>query len=113
MSSGMLADNADDGHTCFAGVMKISKTICQTRSEMQQCGGWPPVRAGIAVRRSRTDALEEAQNAAHFRHAIERSDEVHFRRSRIQETGLDAIDEERVKNYLCTGGHFTNYARQL
>src|SRR5208283_616541 len=101
----MLADNTDDGHTSFAGVVEIGQAVRQARSEVQQSGGGLSLGTGIAVRSPGTDALEQAQDTAQLRNAIERGDKVHFRSARIHETGVDAVGDQCVKKDFCSGGH--------
>jgi hypothetical protein len=76
---------------------------------VQQSRGGPACSASIAIRRSGTNAFEQAENAPHRRDAIQRRDEVHFRSAGIHETGVDAIGNQCVKKDFRSGGHFTHY----
>jgi hypothetical protein len=74
----MLANQVDDWHASPARVVQIRETVPESGAKMQQRARWFFHHARIAVRGSGNDAFEEAEHAAHFRRAVQRSDDVDF-----------------------------------
>ena len=63
---------------------------------MQQGGRRAPCHAPVPVGGAGDDPLEQAEDAAHGRHVVERGDEVHLRGARIGEADVDAgVDQCR------------------
>src|SRR5262249_29259729 len=85
----------------FSSVMKISESVSEARAKMQERCRRLAGHAGVAVRRSGTHTLEQAQHAATARDLIEGRDKVHFRCARVHETELDPIRRECPQQSLC------------
>jgi hypothetical protein len=83
--------------------MKVREGVSETWTKMQKrCRGLTR-HPGVAVRRSGTHPLEQAQDTATTRDAVERSHEVHFRRAGIHEAELDAVFHQRLQKAFRTG----------
>ena len=85
---GMFTHNIDDARPGLFGVVQIRRSVCQTRAQMQQGGSGSIGHAVIAIRRAAAHALEQAEHAAHALNAIQRANEMHFRRARVGKAHL-------------------------
>ena len=56
--------------------------------------------APVAVGRAGGDAFEQREHAAHLGHRVERGHEVHLRRARIHEAGVDSARDQRADERL-------------
>ena len=90
----MLADDVDNAGMRLLGVVQIGKAIGETGTEMEQRRGRSALHAVIAVGRSRHDALEQAEHAAHALDPVQRRDEMHFRGARIGEADVHAARDQ-------------------
>ncbi len=96
----MIAD--DDHHRSMgpARVVQIGEAVTQTGAQMQQHRGWLFGHPCIAVSRTGGRTLEQRQDSAHLRHRIQRSHEMHLRRTGIGETHLHPVADERTQQGL-------------
>jgi len=85
----------------LAGVVQIRETVPETRAEMQQRRRRLVGHACVSIGRARRNALEERENAMHFRDVIEGRDEVHLRRARVREAGIHSTVHEGSDQGLC------------
>ena len=97
---GMLADNVDYRRARLARVVEVRQRVRQARSQVQQGGRRLSGHAGIPVRRAGTDALEQAQDAAHARHAVERRDKLHLGSSRIHQAQIHFVGQQGSEETL-------------
>jgi hypothetical protein len=74
----MLAHHVDDRNFRTSRVVKISKTIAQTWSEMKKGARRFFRHSSVTVGGSRYHTFEQPKHAAHFRNAIECGNDVHF-----------------------------------
>ena len=92
----VLADDVDDRRERAVRIVKVGESVGQARAEVQQRAGRTPGHSGVAVCRAGRDAFEQREDAPHAVDAIERRDEVHFRRAGVREAGIDAARDERA-----------------
>src|SRR5271156_5926558 len=55
----------------------------------------------VAVRGSRHHTFEKAEHTTHLRHAIERGNEMHFRRAWVRETGVHPSSNQGANETFC------------
>jgi hypothetical protein len=65
--------------------------------------GRPPAHPGVAVGSTGGDTLEQRQHRAHPVDAVERGDEMHFRRAGIGEARVDTAGDQRANQHLGAG----------
>src|SRR5271170_3449007 len=97
----MLANKVDDGYLCSARIVQIRDAVSQARAEMEQRAGWLFGHARIAIRGSRYHSFEKAKHTTHLRHAVERGNEMHFRRAWVRETGVHFSSNQRANETFC------------
>ena len=78
MVTRMLTDDVDDGNVGATGVVQIGETVGETGAEMQQSAAGFLRHASEAIRGSSDYTFEQAEDATHFRHAVERCDQMNF-----------------------------------
>ncbi len=84
----MVADDIDDRRRGAPGVVQIGEAVGEPRPQMEQRRRRLFLHAAITVGHSGDGAFEEAENRAQTHVAVERRDEMHFRRSRVGEADL-------------------------
>ena len=107
----MVADHVHHGRKGAAGIVHVGQGIGHAGPGMKQCGGGFLGHAGIAVGGPGHDTFEQAQDAAHLLLAVQRGNEVHFRRSGIGETHIDVIGQQRVAEGIRPG--FARLSRNI
>ena len=98
---GMFTHNIDDARPGLFGVVQIRRSVCQTRAQMQQGGSGSIGHAVIAIRRAAAHALEQAEHAAHALNAIQRANEMHFRRARVGKAHLHPAFYQCANQTFC------------
>ena len=96
----VVADDVDDRRLALARVVQVGEPVAEARPEVQQGGRGPAGHAAVAVGRAGRDAFEQREHAAHLGHRVERGDEVHLRRARVHEAGVDTARNERADECL-------------
>jgi hypothetical protein len=91
----VLADDVDDRRVGLLRVVQVGRRVGEAGTEMEQGAGRLVEHAGVAVGRSRHDAFEQAEDAAHAVDLVQRGDEMHFRRAGIGETDVDLVLDQR------------------
>ena len=102
MVSRLVADDIHHGGAGPASVVQIGEPVRQARAAMQQRRGRFARHACIAVGGTGHHTLEQAEHAAHPRHAVERRDKMQFAGSGIRETGIDTALQEGVDQTFST-----------
>ena len=97
----MVAHDVDDRRPGPPRVVEIGQPVAEARSEMQQRGRWAPGDAPVPVGGTGDDSLEEAEDAPHGGHVVQRCDKVHLRGARIGEADVDAGIDERRDERAC------------
>ena len=90
VAGGMIAHDIDDGGGRLLRVVQHGGGVGEARSQMQQCRRRLARHAGIAIGCARRHGLEQAQDTAQPRFAVQRGDKMHFRGARIAQAQLDA-----------------------
>jgi hypothetical protein len=85
----VVADDVEDRDLRAACVVKVGEPIGKAWSKMQQGACGLPGHAAIPICGARDHTFKQAENTAHSRDAVERGDEMHFRRSRIRKADID------------------------
>jgi hypothetical protein len=91
---GVLANDVDHWRSRLPGVVKIGECIAQAGAKVQQCRCRPPTHSSISIRRTRTYAFEQAEDAAHSVHAIESGYKLHLGRAGIHEARVHCGEEQ-------------------
>ncbi len=94
---GVVADHVDDRRARAARVVQVGEPVAEARRQVQQRRGRLARHAAIAVGGAGDDALEEGEDAAYRRHAVERRHEMHLGRAGIGEAGIDAALDQRAR----------------
>ncbi len=85
------------------GVVQIREPVAESGPEMQQRRRGPAlVHASVPVGGPGRDTFEQREDRAHLGHVVERGDEVHLRRARVREAGIDAVRDERPEQRVRT-----------
>ena len=92
----LIADDVDDRRLRAARVVQIGEAVGETWPAMQQRRCRLAGHAGIAIGRAGHHALEQAKDAAHAGHAVERGDEVHLGCAGIGEARIDAALQQSM-----------------
>ena len=92
----MVADDVYHAGAGLVGIVDIGKAIGEAGSQMQQRRGWLVGHPVIAVGGAGHDPFEQAQDAAHAVHPVERRDEMHLRSTGVGETHIDAAADQRA-----------------
>ena len=92
----VVADDVDHRRLRAPRVVQIGEAVGEARPAVQQRGRRLLRHARVAVGRAGRDALEQAEDAAHAGHAVERGDEMHLAGAGIGEAGVDAGREQRA-----------------
>ena len=93
---GVVAHDVDDRRAGSSRVVQVGQPVAEPGPEVEQRRRRTACHASVAVRGTGDDALEEAEHAAHGRHVVQRSHEVHLRSPRIGEADVDpGIDQRR------------------
>ena len=92
----VVAHDVHDRRPGPPGVVQVGQPVAEAGPEVQQRGRRAPGDAPVPVGGAGDDALEEAEDAPHGRHVVERGDEVHLRGPRVGEADVDAgVDQGR------------------
>ena len=92
----MVTDDVHERRPGPAGVVEVGQPVAEARPEVQQRRRRSPGHAPVPVGRAGDDALEEAEDAPHGRHVVERGDEVHLRGPGVGEADVDlGVDQRR------------------
>ena len=102
----MLADQIDDWRLRFARVVQIRRAVRKSRPEMQQRASWLSGHPRISVRGAGHHAFEQPEHATHFAHAVERRDNMHFRRAGVGEASVHSARHQRANQAFCTVHEF-------
>ncbi len=89
MIGGVIADDVDQRCCGAACIVQIGPAIAEARPQMQQRAGRFFRHAAITIGHAGGSAFKQGQHRADTVNAIERRDEVHFRRAGIGETDFD------------------------
>jgi hypothetical protein len=98
----MIADDVNDRASRAPRVMQISKSIRESRAEMQQCARRLSCHACIAIGSAGRYTFLKRQHWAHGRNLVQRRDELHLGRPRITKTHIDTASYERPDETFCT-----------
>src|SRR5258706_2038057 len=83
MVGGMLANDVDNPGPRPLKIVQVSKSICQSGTEMEKRRGGVASHPVIAVRRAGCYGLVQTENATHAIDLVEGSHKMQFRRARI------------------------------
>ncbi len=97
----MVAHDVDERRAGPPCVVQVGKPVAEARPEMQQGRRRPAGDPPVAVGGTGDDALEEAEDAAHGRHVVQRGHEVHLGGPRVGEADANAGIDQRRKE--CSG----------
>jgi hypothetical protein len=90
----MLANQVDDRYPRPAGIVQIRETIRKSGAEMKQSARRFLRHAGVAVRRSRRNAFEQAKDAAHVSDSVKGGNDVNLRGAGVGKASVDSSGEE-------------------
>ena len=90
----LITDDIDDWHPGTLRVVKISKTVGQSGSAMQQRRRRLFGQPGITVCRTGRHTLEEGKHTAYSRNTIERGDEMHLTGPRVGKASIDSARDQ-------------------
>ena len=91
----VIADDVHHRRRGLHGVVQVGKAVGEAGAQMQQRRRGFLRHARVAVGRAGRHALEQREHAAHALDAVERRDEMHFRRAGIGEADIDAAADQR------------------
>ena len=77
-------------------VVDVGGAVREPGAAMEQRRGRPSRHSRVTVGASGHHCLREAEHAAHAGDLVERRDEVHLRRARVGEAGIDAARQKRA-----------------
>ena len=98
---GVVAHDVDERRAGPPCIVQVGQPVAEARPEMQQGRRRPAGDPPVAVGGTGDDALEEAEDAAHGRHVVQRGHEVHLGGPRVGEADVNAGIDERRKE--CSG----------
>jgi len=95
MICGVIADHVDHRRSGAARVVKIGQAIGQPWPQMQQSYRRFVGHARITIGGAGHDPFKQAKHRADSRLAVDRGDQLHFRRAGVGKTGIDAAGGQR------------------
>ena len=101
----MITHNIYNGRARLARIVKIRERVTESWPKVQQRCCRLAGHARITIRCARTNTLKQTQHGAHSTDAIQRSHELHFRRSGVHETHVHPVLQKRPQQTL-RSGHF-------
>ena len=102
---GVIAHYVEQRDPRPARVVEVCDPVAESRPKVQEGRRRRVRHACVSVRGPSRDTLEEREDRTHFRHRIQRSDEVDLRRARVCEARLDACADERADQCVGAVGH--------
>ena len=92
----LVAHDVDDRRLRAPGVVQVGEPVGEARAAVQQRRRRLARHARVAIGCAGHHALEQAEDAAHSRDAVECGDEVHLGGAGIAEAGFDAAVQQTV-----------------
>ena len=101
----VIAHDVEQGHPRPARVVEVCDPVAEARPQVQEGRRRRVRHACVSIRGPSRHTLEEREDRPHFRHRIQRGDEVDLRGTGVREAGIDACIDERSDQCLGAVGH--------
>ena len=102
---GVIAHYVEQRDPRPARVVEVCDPVAEPRPKVQEGRRGRVRHPCVPIRGPGRDALEQREDRPHFRHRIQRGDEVDLRRARVREARLDACADEGADQCVGAVGH--------